>query len=58
MFYGSRVVDINDGKPKWSGLNDSSDLLADSEPDLKKRKRAEAETEADKEMEGQDHNKE
>ncbi|KAI9707709.1 MAG: hypothetical protein M1836_000671 [Candelina mexicana] len=56
MFYGSRVVDINDGKPKWSGLNDQSDLLGDSEPDLKKRKRADAESEADKELEGQDHN--
>ncbi|KAL8751187.1 MAG: hypothetical protein Q9199_006597 [Rusavskia elegans] len=30
MFYTRRVLDINDGKPKWTGINDSSDLIADS----------------------------
>lgn len=39
MFYGRRVVDIPDGKPKWTGLNNQSDLVEDSPPDLK-RKRA------------------
>ena len=39
MFYGRRVVDIPDGKPKWTGLNNQSDLIEDSPPDLK-RKRA------------------
>ncbi|KAG9765828.1 glutathione-dependent formaldehyde-activating, GFA, partial [Aureobasidium melanogenum] len=34
MFYGQRVMDIPDGLPKWSGLNDSSDLIEDSPPDL------------------------
>lgn len=43
MFYNRRVVDIPDGKPKWTGLNDKSDLIEDSPPELKKRKRAEAE---------------
>jgi hypothetical protein len=33
MFYGQRVVDIKDGKPKWSGLNGESDLIEDSPPD-------------------------
>lgn len=41
MFYNRRVVDIPDGKPKWTGLNDKSDLIEDSPPELKKRKRAE-----------------
>ena len=45
MFYGQRVVDIPDGKPKWTGINDQSDLIEDSPPELKKRKREEAEQE-------------
>ena len=48
MFYSQRVVDIPDGKPKWTGLNDSSDLMADSPPEAyenlkKKKKRKEME---------------
>jgi len=44
MFYGQRVVDIKDGKPKWSGLSGDSDLIEDSPPDIvKKRKRDEIE---------------
>jgi hypothetical protein len=40
MFYGQRVVDIKDGKPKWSGINDESDLIEDSPAEaIKKRKR-------------------
>lgn len=40
MFYGQRVVDIPDGKPKWSGINDDSELMEeDDEHDSKKRKR-------------------
>ena len=40
MFYPRRVIDINDGKPKWSGINDDSELIADSPADaVKKRKR-------------------
>ena len=34
MFYGQRVMDIPDGLPNWSGLNDSSDLIEDSPPEL------------------------
>lgn len=36
MFYGQRVMDIPDGLPKWSGLNNSSDLMEDSPPELVK----------------------
>lgn len=43
MFYNRRVIDIPDGKPKWTGLNDKSELIEDSPPELKKRKRAEKE---------------
>ena len=43
MFYGSRVVDIPDGKPKWTGLDEQSDLIEDSPPEMKKRKRDEGE---------------
>lgn len=34
MFYGQRVMDVPDGLPKWTGLNDESDLIADSPPEL------------------------
>ncbi|QIX02533.1 hypothetical protein AMS68_008050 [Peltaster fructicola] len=41
MFYGERVMDIPDGLPKWSGINDDSDLIEDSPPELiKERERA------------------
>lgn len=33
MFYSQRVVDIPDGKPKWTKLNDESELMADSPPE-------------------------
>ena len=39
MFYPRRVVDINDGKPKWSGINNESELIADTPEEHKKRKR-------------------
>ena len=42
MFYPRRALDINDGKPKWTGINDASELIADSPTDaVKKRKRQE-----------------
>lgn len=47
MFYGRRVLDIPDGKPKWTGLNNKSDLIEDSPPDLKRKR--EKEDEQDKE---------
>lgn len=33
MFYGQRVMDIPDGLPKWSGINNESDLIEDSPPE-------------------------
>ncbi|KAL8680269.1 MAG: hypothetical protein Q9224_002172 [Gallowayella concinna] len=49
MFYPRRVLDINDGKPKWSGINDSSDLIADSPQEavneLKRKRKEEQEKE-------------
>ena len=34
MFYGQRVMDIPDGLPKWTGLNNDSDLIEDSPPEM------------------------
>ena len=36
MFYDQRVMDIPDGLPKWSKLNEGegSELIEDSPPDL------------------------
>ena len=40
MFYADRMVDVNDGLPKWSGMAGKSDLIADSPAEaIKKRKR-------------------
>ncbi|KAF2754695.1 hypothetical protein EJ05DRAFT_488855 [Pseudovirgaria hyperparasitica] len=36
MFYNERVIDIPDGLPKWTGLNDSSELIEDSPPEMVK----------------------
>lgn len=44
MFYTQRVVDIPDGKPKWTGINGQSALIEDSPPEaIKKRKKEEEE---------------
>jgi len=34
MFYGQRVIDIPDGLPKWTGLDETSNLMEDSPPEL------------------------
>lgn len=34
MFYDQRVIDIPDGLPKWTGLNETSDLIEDSPPEM------------------------
>jgi len=41
MFYPHRVVDIPDGKPKWSGLQNQSELIEDSPKDLKRKREEE-----------------
>jgi len=47
MFYPRRVLDINDGKPKWSGINGQSELVGDTPEEYKeehkKRKREDEE---------------
>ena len=51
MFYPRRILDINDGKPKWSGISNESELIADTPEQDKKRKREEdaaAEAKGDK----------
>ena len=30
MFYGRRILDIPDGKPKWTGLNNDSELMEEA----------------------------
>lgn len=29
LFYPQRALDITDGKPKWSGLNDKSEQVSE-----------------------------
>ena len=55
MFYGRRVLDIPDGKPKWTGLNNKSDLIEDSPPGLKRKREKEdkQEKEGKREQEGE-----
>lgn len=45
MFYGQRVMDIPDGLPKWSGINEESDLIEDSPPELVKERERKRENE-------------
>lgn len=55
MFYGQRVVDIPDGKPKWTKLDngEGSELIEDSPPEaIKKRKRDLEEEQKKKKEEG------
>lgn len=33
MFYQQRVMDVPDGLPKWSGINEDSELIEDSPPE-------------------------
>ncbi|KAI9747963.1 MAG: hypothetical protein M1815_003720 [Lichina confinis] len=48
MFYGQRMLDIPDGKPKWTGLNEKSDLIEDSPPgkvkELKRKREEDSKT--------------
>lgn len=52
MFYSRRVVDIPDGKPKWTGLNDKSDLIEDSPQHLKRKREEEKEEKEEEEKKG------
>ena len=50
MFYPRRVVDVNDGVPKWTGINDKSELMDVDQPSVdEKRKRRRIEEKEEKE---------
>jgi hypothetical protein len=50
MFYGQRVMDIPDGLPKWSGINNESDLIEDSPPEKVRELERKREAEREKKM--------
>ena len=57
MFYPRRVLDIPDGKPKWSGINEGpdSELIEDSPPEaIKKRKMQLEQQESEKKQKNDD----
>ncbi|KAL9123373.1 MAG: hypothetical protein Q9187_000055 [Circinaria calcarea] len=58
IFYSHRVVDIPDGKPKWSEMNDQSDLIEDSPSDAKRRKREQDEKSQEEEKRGEKNGEE
>ncbi|KAH6692106.1 Mss4-like protein, partial [Leptodontidium sp. MPI-SDFR-AT-0119] len=45
MFYADRMVDVNDGLPKWSGMQGESELIADSPSGAVKKRKREVEEE-------------
>lgn len=49
MFYADRMVDVNDGLPKWSGMQGESELIADSPSGAVKKRKREVEEEERKE---------
>lgn len=59
MFYGQRLLDIPDGKPKWTGISGESDLGWDtSKEDIEKHeKQAEKEKKQNEEDEHRDKKK-
>ncbi|RAL61579.1 hypothetical protein DID88_009618 [Monilinia fructigena] len=57
MFYSQRLVDLPDGLPKWTGLNDKSDLIEDSPPEAIQKRKREKEEEAKEEEEGKGQGK-
>lgn len=54
MFYPKRIVDIPDGLPKWTGINDQSELCEDSPPEaVRELERKRAREAAEKEQNGE-----
>lgn len=51
MFYGRRVVDVNDRKPKWTGLSEQTELMSEDEggrgSEGKRKRREEREREVE-----------
>ena len=54
LFYGERVMDIPDGLPKWSGLDQSSEPIEDSPPELVREHERKKENKRKREEEGQE----
>lgn len=50
MFYPRRVLDINDGLPKWSGISGNSELVADTPVEHKHKKAKQDEEKKEKEI--------
>lgn len=63
MFYGQRLLDINDGKPKWTGISGESDLGWDTKKEdiekheMRKKEQAEREKRQNEEDEHRDKKK-
>lgn len=55
MFYSQRLVDIPDGKPKWSGMSGESELIEDTPQEAHEKRKREVE---EKEQEGNKRQKE
>ena len=55
MFYGQRCIDIPDGLPKWTGLNNESDLIEDSPPEQVKEHARQREEERKERFEKGEH---
>ena len=55
MFYGQRCIDIPDGLPKWTGLNNESDLIEDSPPEQIKEHARQREQERQERFEKGEH---
>lgn len=58
MFYGQRVMDIPDGLPKWTGINNMSDLIEDSPPELVREMERKKEAERQKKFNEEGERKE
>lgn len=56
MFYTQRVVDVADGKPKWSGMQNQSDLIEDTPADLKRKREEEQKEEKKKQKQEEEKN--
>ncbi len=52
MFYSKRLVDIPDGLPKWSGMQNQSDLIEDSPAEAIKKRRRDIEEEQNGKKDG------
>ena len=59
MFYGQRLLDIPDGKPKWTGISGESDLGWDtSKEDIEKHeKHMKEQTEKEKKQNEEDEHR-